>query len=86
MIASKIGKTFLKAYNQKYDKEYSAKEFFEEVYWEIFYNHSKYMQWVTNSPFVQMKEGQKPHLLSTIERKEKLEDLHSKIEQGLRTV
>jgi len=85
MIASKIGKTFLKAYNQKYDKEYSAKEFFEEVYWEVFYNHAKYMQWVTNSPFVQMKKGQKPFLLTNNERKEKLEDLHKKIEEeGLR--
>lgn len=29
MITTLIGKTFLKAYNQKYNKEYSAKEFFE---------------------------------------------------------
>ncbi len=84
MIASKIGKTFLKAYNQKYDKEYSAKEFFEEVYWELFYNHPKYLQWVTNSPFVQMKKGQKPHLLTSVERKDKLRDLFSKIDNGLR--
>ncbi len=84
MIASKIGRTFLKAYNQKYDKEYSAKEFFEEVYWEYFYNHPKYMQWVTNSPFVQMKKGQKPYLLTENERKEKLQDLHDKIDEGLR--
>jgi len=84
MIATKIGKTFLKAYNQKYDKEYSAKDFFVEVYWELFYNHSKYMQWVTNSPFVQMKKGQKPYLLTEDERKEKLENLNYKIEVGLR--
>lgn len=84
MIASKIGKTFLKAYNQKYDKEYSAKEFFEEIYFELFYNHPKYMQWVTNSPFVQMKKGQKPHLLTVSERKEKLESLYEKIDEGLR--
>lgn len=84
MIASKIGRTFLKAYNQKYDKEYSAKEFFEEVYWEYFYNHPKYLQWVTNSPFVQMKKGQKPHSLTENERKEKLENLHEKIDEGLR--
>ncbi len=84
MIASKIGKTFLKAFNQKYEKEYSAKEFFEKVYWEVFYNHPKYLQWVTNSPFVQMKQGQKPYLLSTSERKEKLNDLYNKIDNGLR--
>ena len=84
MIATKIGKTFLKAYNQRYDKEYSAKEFFVEVYWELFYNHPKYLQWVTNSPFVQMKKGQKPHLLTLVERKDKLENLHEKIDDGLR--
>ena len=81
MITTLVGKTFLKAYNEKYSKNYSAKEFFEEVYFELFFNHPKYMQWVTNSPFVQMKKGQKPHLLSSDERLEKLENLYSKVEE-----
>jgi hypothetical protein len=59
MIAIKIGRTFLNAYNKQYDKEYTAKEFFEKVHFELFYNNPKYMQWITNSPFVQMKKGQK---------------------------
>lgn len=80
MIATTIGRTFLKAYNEKYKKEYSAKEFFEKEYFELFFNHPKYMQWVTNSPFVQMGAGQKPHLLSSDERKEKLNNLHTKID------
>lgn len=80
MITTLVGKTFLKAYNEKYNQKYSAKEFFEEVYFELFFNHPKYMQWVTNSPFVQMKKGQKPHLLSKDERFEKLENLYSKVE------
>lgn len=78
MITSVIGRTFLKAYNEKYGKEYSPKEFFEEEYWSLFYNHPKYLQWVTNSPFVQMKTGQKPHLLDQDERIEKLEVLFEK--------
>lgn len=53
MITTVIGKTFLKAYNAKYNTQYPAKEFFEKIYFELFFNHSKYMQWVTNSPFVQ---------------------------------
>lgn len=81
MITTLVGKTFLKAYNEKYSKNYSAKDFFEEVYFELFFNHPKYMQWVTNSPFVQMKKGQKPHLLSSNERLEKLENLYSKVEE-----
>lgn len=83
MITTLVGKTFLKAYNQKYNKDYSAKEFFEKEYYELFFNHPKYMQWVTNSPFVQMKKGQKPHLLSVEERIEKLEDLHTKAEDNV---
>lgn len=78
MITTIIGKTFLKAYNEKFKKNYSAKEFFENEYFELFFNHPKYMQWVTNSPFVQMKAGQKPELLSVAERKEKLENLFAK--------
>lgn len=82
MIAATIGKTFLKTFNEKTGKNYSAKEFFEKEYFECFYNHPKYMQWVTNSPFVQMKAGQKPELLNTNERIEKLNDLHKKIDDG----
>ena len=78
MITSVVGRTFLNAYNEKYQKQFTPKKFFEKQYWELFYNHSKYMQWVTNSPFVQMKSGQKPHLLNDDERREKLENLFEK--------
>lgn len=78
MITAVVGRTFLKAYNENYGAKYSPKEFFEKEYWPLFYNHAKYMQWVTNSPFVQMKKGQKPHLLNSEERKEKLEVLFEK--------
>lgn len=58
MIASVIGKTFLEAYNKKFQKNYTAKEFFVEEYFPLFFDGDKYMQWVTNSPFVQgLKKG-----------------------------
>jgi hypothetical protein len=79
MITTVVGRTFLDAYNKKYNKQLTPKEFFVEEYFELFYNHPKYMQWVTNSPFVQMKGGQKVHLLSTEERTEKLNSLFDKI-------
>jgi hypothetical protein len=50
MMATTIGRTFLEAYNEKFKKAYSAKEFFVEVYWEMFYNHNKYMMSGGNSP------------------------------------
>ena len=55
MITNLIGRTFLEAYNNKYQKNYSPKDFFEQEYFEVFFDHVKYMQWVTNSPFVQME-------------------------------
>ncbi|GAG83894.1 unnamed protein product [marine sediment metagenome] len=84
MIAAKIGRTFLEAYKRKTNQEISAKDFFDKIYFDYFYNHPKYMQWVTNSPFVQMKKGQKSYLLNNEERKEKLNDLHKKIMNGER--
>src|SRR5690606_25060059 len=80
MITTLIGKTFLKAYNEKYNEKYSAKDFFENEYFELFFNHPKYMQWVTNSPFVQMKGGQKPEKLTSEERQEKLHNLYLKVD------
>ncbi|PKQ63369.1 hypothetical protein BZG02_08255 [Labilibaculum filiforme] len=53
MIASTIGRTFLKVFNEKTENNYTAKEFFEKEYFETFYNHSKYFSWPQNSPFVQ---------------------------------
>ncbi len=51
MITTLVGKTFLKAYNEKYNQNYSAKEFFEKVYFELFFNHNKYLMSGGNSPF-----------------------------------
>lgn len=82
MITSVIGRKFLKAYNEKFNKQYDAKSFFVEVYYPLFFNHSKYLQWVQNSPFVQMKKGQKVELLNEDERKDKLEELICKIDKG----
>lgn len=53
MIAATIGQTFLNAWNTKNNKEYSSKEFFDKEFFRLFYDHPKYMQWITNSPFVQ---------------------------------
>lgn len=50
MIAASIGKIFLDAYNEKYESKYNAKDFFVEKYYELFYNHNKYMMSAGNSP------------------------------------
>lgn len=78
MISINVGRIFLKAFNKKNNKSYSSKEFFEKIFFDLFFNHSKYMIWPTNSPFVQMKKGQKIHLLSKEERRDKLNEFFVK--------
>jgi hypothetical protein len=80
MIAANIGRIFLDAYNDKNGCNYTAKSFFVEKYFAIFFDHEKYMQWVTNSPFVQgIKKGIAPTMS---ERKMKLDQLIEKISKN----
>ena len=85
MIAATIGRKFLEEYNRAANRQedrqtLSAREFFEQQYFPLFYNHPKYMQWVTNSPFVQ--GVRKTKLPSEKERHEKLETLIEKVAGG----
>lgn len=50
MYATTVGRTFLKAYNQKFEKDYTARAFFEEVFISLFFDHTKYMMTAGNSP------------------------------------
>ncbi len=79
MIAANIGKIFLDAYNEKYQSNYTAKEFFVEKYWSLFYNNEKYMQWITNSAF---NPGNHLGDISTEGRKLKLTSLINSISQN----
>ena len=72
MVTTNIGKIFLQAYNVKYEKNYTAKEFFDKVFFPLVLDSPKYLQWVQNSPFVQMKQGQRVETLTSEERREKL--------------
>ena len=82
MITSTIGKIFLDAYNKKFSTNYEAKTFFLDVYYPLFFDSNKYLQWVQNSPFVQMKKGQKVETLTPEERKEKLQEFIVKVEES----
>ena len=84
MITSVIGRIFLDAYNKRENTGYDAKTFFIEKYYPLFFDAEKYMQWVQNSPFVQMKNGQKVETLSSKERHDKLDELIDKIQNGVR--
>ncbi|NWJ51131.1 MAG: hypothetical protein HXX14_09705 [Bacteroidetes bacterium] len=81
MITATIGKKFLKAYNAKYQTQYSAKEFFIEKYLPVFFDHPKYMMTGGNSPLenpkIQWKSGKYP---SQEERKTRIAKIIEKIE------
>ncbi|MDD4599189.1 MAG: hypothetical protein PHW35_14585 [Lentimicrobiaceae bacterium] len=79
MITANIGKKFLDAYNEKFKFNFSAKEFFVEKYWRLFYNNEKYMQWITNSAF---NPGNHLGDLSSEGRKSKLRNLVNNISQN----
>jgi hypothetical protein len=53
MYTSYIGKKFLKCYNEKENKKLSARAFFEEVFFPIFFENESHLLHVSNSPFFQ---------------------------------
>jgi hypothetical protein len=53
MYTSFIGKKFLRLYNRNNGKNFSAKEFFDEVFFRIFFKDEQHLMHVSNSPFFQ---------------------------------
>lgn len=60
MYTSFIGKKFLKLYKEKYNKAegYSAKQFFEEEFFPLFFIDNRHLMHVGNSPFFQKPKEQ----------------------------
>lgn len=53
MYTSYIGKKLLKLYNERENKNYSAREFFETVFFPVFFENESHLLHVGNSPFFQ---------------------------------
>jgi len=86
MYTTTIGKTFLKAYNKRFQKDYSAKTFFEEIFVPLFFDHPKYMMTAGNSPLENPKlswenmiQGKKT-FETPEQRKERIKKMIHKIE------
>jgi hypothetical protein len=78
MINTEIGKKFLSAFNKRYRQKYTAKDFFMNIYYPLFFNHKKYMQWAVNSPFVNgLRSGEEPDIK---ERRRRLKTFISKVD------
>ena len=53
MYTSYIGKKFLKIYNEKMNTDVSAEEFFDRIFFNLFFNDERHLIHVSNSPFFQ---------------------------------
>lgn len=85
MYTTYIGKQFLKLYNQKKSANLSAKQFFNDIMFPLFFDSEKYFKWVVNSPLVQgiNKEYWKLTKQERSDaRKDKLKKLNEYIESG----
>ncbi|NIK73905.1 hypothetical protein FHS56_001418 [Thermonema lapsum] len=82
MINVTVGKLFLEAYNKAHSTHYTPRQFFDEVFFPLFLDSNKYMIWVGNSPFVQLKSGEKVSNLSKERRLELLDTFHEKVKAG----
>ena len=85
MYTSYIGKKFLDIYNKKEQKNLSAKEFFNSVFFPIFFNDEKYLMHVENYPFFQPLNKEEKKLVSETNSiaQIKLNKLHDKIVNDL---
>ena len=77
MYTSHIGKQFIEAYNRNERKKNSPREFFEQHYYPLFFDHPQYLQSPANTPFFQLIARKQTK--SAKARKEMLVELHSKI-------
>ncbi|MDR3611556.1 MAG: hypothetical protein P4L27_13390 [Ignavibacteriaceae bacterium] len=77
MYASIIGKKLIDLANKQEGKTRTSKEFIEEVYFPLFYDHPKYLHWTINSPFVQGYKSNNPP--SKEKRTDNLKKLHEKV-------
>lgn len=84
MYTSYIGKKFLKLYREKEKKphDYSAKQFFDEVFFPLFFDDEKHLMHVGNSPFFQ-KPTEEAVKLNGSKAKAQLANLRKKVESGI---
>jgi hypothetical protein len=83
MYTSYIGKKFLKLFKEKEKKphSYTAREFFEEEFFPIYFQDDRHLMHVGNSPFFQ-KTKEEDNLKYGSKSKAQLNNLIRKIEQG----
>lgn len=88
MYTTTIGRIFLKAYNARFNTNYTARSFFEEVFIPLFFDYPKYMMTGGNSPLENPKLKWEDIIIGKKEfetpgqRKERIKKMICKIELG----
>lgn len=85
MYTSYIGQRFLALWNERTGHDLSARQFFDEEMFPLFYDSAKYLQWVASSPFAQdLNKEEKGLVLNGRSPYEiKLGKFHEKVNSGL---
>ena len=78
MYTSYIGRRFLALWNERTGRDLSARQFFDEELYPVFFAHDRYLQWVPNSPFAQ-KVAQKDLVPGTTAAAVQLGKLHRNV-------
>lgn len=78
MYTSVIGKRFLQYYNKTFNLKLTAKDFFEDVWFPLFYDDAKYLQSPANTPLFQVIAHKK--LQDANARKKAFKDIVEKID------
>lgn len=86
MYTSYIGNKFLKIYREKNNlsEDYTARQFFDEELFPLFFDNEQHLMHVGNSPFFQ-KPTKKAVEEHGSKSKAQLYNLHTKIESGIRS-
>lgn len=79
MYTSHIGKRFVEIYNRRKNSEYTVKEFFETVFFPIFYGYPKFLNSPGNTPVFQLIISKKTG--DAEERQKKKIEIDDKIEE-----
>ena len=81
MYASLIGKKFLEYYNSKNKTSLTTKEYFDKVFFPLFYDREKYLFSPANTPLFQLVTRKKT--ADAEERKKSKDQIHKKISEYL---
>jgi hypothetical protein len=73
-----IGRRLLDLHNRQNGEQRSPREFFDEVFFSLFFDDERYLMWVNNSPFDQAFKMRSKQPLTSEVRREKLAQLHGK--------